>query len=254
MIEELNRNLDILELTKIKEILPDYIHRINKEELTLTEQLRYLTAEEINYKDSRAAEGIIKAANFPFRKTLEDYDFSFQPSVSEKQLKELASLSFIEQNENIVFIGSPGVGKTHLAVSLGIEAAKHRKSVYFITCHNLMLKLNKAQKENRLDKQLQHLAQYKVLIIDEIGYLPVDHQGSNLLFQLIAKRYMNKSTIVTTNMPFPRWEEVFSDNTLASALLDRLLHYSHIIRITGNSYRIKDKIVETDSRTNEYNE
>ena len=117
-----------------------------------------------------------------------------------------------------------------------------------------MQKLNKAQKENRLDKQLQHLAQYKVLIIDEIGYLPVDHQGSNLFFQLIERRYMNKSTIVTTNMPFSRWGEVFSDNTLASSVLDRLLHYSHIIRITGNSYRIKDKIAETDSRTNEYNE
>ena len=103
-----------------------------------------------------------------------------------------------------------------------------------------MTKLNKAQKENRLDKQLQHLAQYKLLIIDEIGYLPVDHQGSNLLFQLIAKRYMTKSTIVTTNMPFSRWGEVFSDNTLASAVLDRLLHYSHIIRITGNFYKIKD--------------
>ena len=138
--------------------------------------------------------------------------------------------------------------------SLGIEAAKHRNSVYFITCHNLMQKLNKAQKENRLDKQLQHLAQYRLLIIDEIGYLPVDHQGSNLFFQLIARRYMNKSTIVTTNMPFSRWGEVFSDNALASAVLDRLLHYSHIIRITGNSYRIKDKIVESDSRTNKYNE
>lgn len=254
MIEELNKNLGILELNRIKEILPDYIHKTTKENLTLTEQLNFLTKEEINNRDSRAAEGIIKASNFPFRKTLDDYDFNFQPSISEKQIKELATLSFIEQHENIVLIGSPGVGKTHLAVALGIEAAKHRNSVYFITCHNLMLKLNKAQKENRLDKQLQHLAQYKVLIIDEIGYLPVDHQGSNLLFQLIARRYMKKSTIITTNMPFSRWGEVFSDNTLASALLDRLLHYSYIIRITGNSYRIKDKIVESDSKTNEYNE
>ena len=254
MIEELNKKLDILEKEKIKEILPDYIHKISKESLTLTEQLNYLTTEEINYKDSRAAEGIIKASNFPFRKTLNDYDFSFQPSLSENQIRELSNLSFIENHENIIFVGNSGVGKTHLAVALGIEAAKHRNSVYFITCHNLMTKLNKAQKENRLDKQLQHLAQYKVLIIDEIGYLPVDHQGSNLFFQLIARRYMTKSTIVTTNMPFSRWGEVFSDNTLASAVLDRLLHYSHIIRITGNSYRIKDKIVESDSRTNEYNE
>lgn len=254
MIEELNKNLNILELNRIKEILPDYIHRISKSPPPLTESLNYLFKQEITYKDERAAEGIIKASNFPFRKTLEDYNFSFQPSVNENQIRELSNLSFVENHENIVFIGNPGVGKTHLAVALGIEAAKHRNSVYFITCHNLMLKLNKAQKENRLDKQLQHLAQYKVLIIDEIGYLPVDHQGSNLFFQLIAKRYMTKSTIVTTNMPFSRWGEVFSDNTLASAVLDRLLHHSHIIRITGNSYRIKDKIVESDSRTNEYNE
>ena len=163
-------------------------------------------------------------------------------------------MSFIDNHENIIFVGNPGTGKTHLAVALGIEAAKHRNSVYFITCHNLIQKLNKAQRENRLDKQLQHLAQYKLLIIDEIGYLPVDHQGSNLFFQLIARRYMKKSTIVTTNMPFSKWGEIFSDNTLASAVLDRLLHYSHIIRITGNSYRIKDKIAETDSRTNKYNE
>lgn len=154
MIEELNKNLGILELNRIKEKLPDYIHKTSKENLTLTEQLNFLTKEEINNRDSRAAEGIIKASNFPFRKTLDEYDFNFQPSISEKQIKELATLSFIEQHENIVFIGSPGVGKTHLAVALGIEAAKHRNSVYFITCHNLMLKLNKAQKENRLDKQL----------------------------------------------------------------------------------------------------
>ena len=254
MIEELNKNLEILELERIKEILPEYIHKNSKNMPPFTEALNNLLKTEIEYKDTIAAEGIIKSANFPFRKTLDDYDFSFQPSVNENQIRELSNLSFIERNENIVFIGNPGVGKTHLAVSLGIEAAKHRNSVYFITCHNLMQKLNKAQKENRLDKQLQHLAQYKVMIIDEIGYLPVDHQGSNLLFQLIARRYMNKSTIVTTNMPFSRWGEVFSDNTLASAVLDRLLHYSHIIRITGNSYRIKDKIVESDSRTNKYNE
>ena len=234
MIEDINKNLDILELIKIKEILPDY--------------------EEIKYKDERASEGIIKASGFPFKKTIEDYDFAFQPSVSENQIKELSNLSFIDNHENIIFVGNPGTGKTHLAVALGIEAAKHRNSVYFITCHNLIQKLNKAQRENRLDKQLQHLAQYKLLIIDEIGYLPVDHQGSNLFFQLIARRYMKKSTIVTTNMPFSKWGEIFSDNTLASAVLDRLLHYSHIIRITGNSYRIKDKIAETDSRTNKYNE
>ena len=138
MSEELNKSLDILELERIKEILPDYIHKNIKDMPPLTESLNYLFKEEIDYKDSRAAEGIIKASNFPFRKTLKDYDFSFQPSVNENQIRELSNLNFIEQHENIVFIGNPGVGKTHLAVALGIEAARHRNSVYFITCHNLM--------------------------------------------------------------------------------------------------------------------
>lgn len=132
MIEEINKKLDILELTKIKEILPEYMHEHSKDNLPLTEQLNYLLEEEIKCKDTRAAEGIIKASNFPFRKTLDDYDFSFQPSVSEKQMRELSSLSFVEQKENIVFVGNPGVGKTHLAVALGIEAAKHRNSVILL--------------------------------------------------------------------------------------------------------------------------
>lgn len=171
-----------------------------------------------------------------------------------KKMKEIQTLNFLETNDNIVFVGNSGVGKIHLAVSIGIEEAKHRKSIYFITYHNLMIKFNKAQKENRLDKQLQHLAQYRLLIIDEVGYLPVDKQGSNLLFQLIAKRYMNKSTIVTTNMPFSKRGKVFSDNILANAMLDRLLHFSYIIRINGNSYRTKDIASETDARANKYNE
>mgnify|MGYP001099902565 FL=1 len=154
----------------------------------------------------------------------------------------MATLRFLENKENILFYGNSGVGKTHLAVSLGIEAAKKRYITYFISCHDLITQLNKAHSENRLEAKLKHYAKYKILIIDEIGYLPIDKQGANLLFQLIAKRYEKNSTIITTNQMFSKWGEVFSDPVIANALLDRLIHHSHIIKIKGASYRIKDKI------------
>lgn len=193
----------------------------------------------------------VKVAGFPFEKSLEEFDFTFQPSIDRKQINDLASLRFIEQTQNILFLGSSGVGKTHLAVGLGIKAAKSRYSTYFISCHDLMMKLNRAQMENRLEAQLRHYLKYKVLIIDEIGYLPLDKNGANLFFQLIAKRYEKKSTIITTNKPFSKWGEVFNDNMLANAILDRLIHHSHIIKITGPSYRIKDKIENLTQNTND---
>ena len=250
MFEEINKKLDILELERIKEVLPDYIHKISKNPPILSESINYLLTEEISYKNNRAAQGIIKAANFPFRKTIDDYDFSFQPSVSENQIKELCSLSFIENKENIIFIGNSGVGKTHLATSIGIEAAQNRNSTYFINCNDLIANLKKAQSENRFINRLNHYARYKVLIIDEVGFLPMDLDGANMLFQLINKRYEKHSTIITTNKPFGKWHEIFNDVTLANAILDRLLHHSHIININGNSYRLKDKL-KIDSETSE---
>ena len=247
-------NLEHLKLDKMRSMLPEYLEKVKKEPPHIIDALLELTNEEIQYQTVRASDALIRATTFPFRKTLDDFDFDFQPSINKDEIYDLATLRFVEDKSNILFVGNSGVGKTHLAVALGIKATEHRYSVYFITCHALIMKLNKAQKENRLDKLLQHMCQYRILIIDEIGYLPVDKQGSNLFFQLINKRYGNKSTIITTNMPFSKWSDVFYDATLANAVLDRLLHYSNVIRITGNSYRIKDKITESDSRTNKYNE
>ena len=141
-------------------------------------------------------------------------------------------------------MGSPGVGKTHLATALGIEAAKKRNSVYFISCNDLITKLSNAFKENRLESKLKFYSKYKLLIIDEIGYLPIIKDEANIFFQLIAKRYENKSTIITTNQPFLKWGEVFGDTIIASAIIDRLVHHSVIINIKGKSYRIKDLIQE----------
>ena len=154
----------------------------------------------------------------------------------------------MDKAENILFYGSSGVGKTHLAIALGVAAARKRNLTYFITCHDLIQQLNKAHSENRLETKLKHFAKHKLLIIDEIGYLPVDKQGANLFFQLIAKRYEKNSTIITTNQPFSKWADVFSDAVLASAILDRLLHHSHILKITGPSYRLKDVYEEINER------
>ena len=208
----------------------------------------HLTDKEIEFRNERASKVQVAVSGFPFVKTLDDFDFDYQPSVNKRQLYDLQQLRFMDKAENILFYGSSGVGKTHLAIALGVAAARKRNLTYFITCHDLIQQLNKAHSENRLETKLKHFAKHKLLIIDEIGYLPVDKQGANLFFQLIAKRYEKNSTIITTNQPFSKWADVFSDAVLASAILDRLLHHSHILKITGPSYRLKDVYEEINER------
>ena len=243
---KLLNNFEKLKLDKIKELYPYYIEKITKENFTLTDALYELTNKEIEYRDERASQIQITVSAFPYKKEIEDFDFDYQPSINKNEILELNTLGFIDRKENILFLGPSGVGKTHLAVALGITAAKKRYSVYFISCHDLITQLNKAHFENKLEQRIKHFSKYQLLIIDEIGYLPVDKQGANLFFQLIAKRYEKNSTIITTNMNFNKWGEVFSDNILANAILDRLLHHSSVININGNSYRIKDKIKQFD--------
>lgn len=249
---KLLNNFDKLKLDKIKELYPYYIEKISKEDFTLTDALYELTEREIEYRDERASQIQITVSAFPYKKEIEDFDFDYQPSINKNEILELNTMGFLDRKENILFVGPSGVGKTHLAVALGITAAKKRYSVYFISCHDLITQLNKAHFENKLDQRIKHFSKYQLLIIDEIGYLPVDKQGANLFFQLIAKRYENHSTIITTNMNFNKWGEVFSDNILANAILDRLLHHSSVININGNSYRIKDKIKQFDDTNEEH--
>lgn len=234
-------NLEELQLNRIKDNLDEHIGRINNKELDYIESLHELTNLEIQAREDRATHACVRVANFPYRKELKDFDFSFNPKINKEKILDFKHLRFIENKENILFLGVPGVGKTHLATSIGIEAAKNRKITYFINCHDLILQLKRAKLENRLETRLKFFSKYKVLIIDEVGYLPINKEGANLLFQLINKRYENSSTIITTNKPFSEWGEVFGDSVLASAILDRLLHHSHVINIVGSSYRLKDK-------------
>ena len=239
---KLLNNFEVLKLDKIKDYYPTYIENASKNEISLTDMLYELTNKEIEYRDERASQIQVTVSAFPYKKELSDFDFDYQPSINKQEIMELNTLGFLDRHENILFVGPSGVGKTHLATSIGITAAKKRYSVYFISCHDLITQLNKAHYENKLEARIKHFCRYELLIIDEIGYLPVDKQGANLFFQLIAKRYERHSTIITTNQTFNKWGDVFSDNVLANAILDRLLHHSSIINIKGNSYRIKDKL------------
>ena len=239
---KLKNNLEVLKLERIKQNLDKYIELINKKEKDVVDALYELTNLEIELMNERAIYGCVRTAGFPAIKTFEDFDFSFQPTINKQQILDFKNLRFIENKENIIFVGSPGVGKTHLATSIGVTAAKNRDSTYFINCNDLIANLKKANSENRFINRLNHYAKYKLLIIDEVGFLPIDSEGANMLFQLINKRYENHSTIITTNKPFGKWHEIFGDVTLANAILDRLLHHSHIININGNSYRLKDKL------------
>ena len=240
-------NLDKLKLSQIKLHLEEVANKVGSDSLSFTEGLLKLTNYEVDYKESSASQNTVHAAAFPFLKTLSDFDFSFQPSVSEAQMQEFCSLGVMERAENIVFLGSSGVGKTHLATAIGISAAQHHNITYFIKCHDLIQQLKKAKLENRLEQRLKHINRYKLLIIDEIGYLPIEKEDAILFFQLIDMRFEKKSIILTTNINFGDWDNVFYDAVVADAILNRVLHHSHVVSITGDSYRLKD-IIQDDPR------
>ena len=237
---QLRKNLEYLKLNQMNLQLDDIIDFITKNSLSFAEGLVKLTSYEIDFKEANMVRSMVKVAGFPHHKELKDFDFSFQPSINKQEIKDYETLRFIESQENLVFLGSSGVGKTHLAVSIGIAAAKKRYSTYFIKCNNLLQQLKKAKLENRLGDRLKHFTKYKVLIIDELGYLPIDKDDSKLFFQLIDLRYEKKSTIITTNINFNSWDDIFYDAVVANAILDRILHHSHVISISGKSYRLKD--------------
>ena len=206
-----------------------------------TEFLSRVLDEELVRRMDQGMQMRLKLAHFPFQKTLEQFDFGFQPSLDQRQVEELAALNFVAEARNVLFLGPPGVGKTHLAVALGMKACLAGYGVYYISGHELARRLVASLADDTLEKEFLALTRCKVLIIDEFGYLPFERQQATLMFQLIARRYERLATIVTTNKGFAQWGEVFGgDQAIASAILDRLLHHAAVINIRGNSYRLKD--------------
>lgn len=242
--QQLLLNLDYLKLKQMTLHLNDVLDFSVHNELSIIDTLIKLTSYEIDVREQNMTQAMVKVGAFPHRKEIKDFDFAFQPSINQQQILDFLTLRFLEANENIVFLGPSGVGKTHLATSIGIAAAKKRTSTYFIKCHDLIQNLKRARLENRLESRLKHYSKYKLLIVDEIGYLPIEAEDAKLFFQLIDMRYEKKSTILTTNMNFNTWDEVFQEAKLANAILDRVLHHATVVSIVGDSYRLKNHLTK----------
>ena len=230
-----------LRLRSAAERLDAVLAEAARKEPTYLDFLDGILREEIDSKQKRRVSMGIKIAHFPVVKTLEEFDFKFQPSVDGKLVRELAAGLFIAQAENVLLFGPPGVGKTHLAIALGRAAIEAGHSALFVTATALLSALSKAHAEGHFGDQLTFFAKPKLLIVDELGYLPLERATANLFFQLVAKRYERGSILLTTNQQVTEWGHVFGDETIAAAILDRLLHHSHTLVIKGESYRLKAK-------------
>lgn len=239
--ERLLAHLTRLKLVHVRDILDSLLEDAAKRELSYADFLDGLLCAEVQSKqDKRIRMGRL-IAHFPYQRTLEQFDFVAQPSIDPKVVREISTCRFIDSAENVMLLGPPGVGKTHLAVAIGMKAIEAGYSTLFLSAAGLIAQLEKAERENRLEDELKRLCGPKLLVIDELGYLPLGRNGANLVFQLVSRRYERGALLITSNKSFGQWGQVFGDDMLAAAILDRVLHHSITLTIKGESYRLREK-------------
>lgn len=240
-VDQLRTTLGALNLTAIDARLEGLLESAAKKEPSYADFLLEVMNTEADARRQRYLKARLQLAHLPYVKTFEQFDFSFQPSIDERQIRELRTLRFVHEASNVILLGPPGVGKTHLAVSLAETAIQSGNGAYFMTAHDLVTDLGRAYREGRLDRRMRVYLAPKVLIIDEMGYLPLDDLGATIFFQLVSARYERGSIILTSNKSYSEWGSIFGDPIIATAILDRLLHHSTTINIRGESYRLKER-------------